>query len=831
MKGATASQLTPVQADPLGIADNTQVSNTRPSCTPTAGNIAVLTQQISSYQETARQTLAPGIQRHLNVPQSRYTQRQELDKSPNALASQIAGQERPRRKPPGQPFDKPPSRAAPKPPTEPQMSTAHCESLARIALKNILVKDISQTPWYEYEIPSELEIIQPNLPDEIKNIIQESLDEQRALILSSLQEPAVVREAVIVGKIQRDNAESMVAESSAMAANRHPGSSTYSIGAESIYFSLTSSTSLGSSDVEDGLLKNTVERNGLESRSSEENQRSDVYTAIGKLQKSRGKLSKAHGMFKMLRRPKNALACADIKVESETHECTSCFDDVPNKEAIVVPCRHRYCAPCFSQLIAIALQSEDHFPPKCCLQEIPGGVLRKHLPANELASFDNKALEYSVAIGSRYYCARPECAKWIDTKKAKSRNGALECPHCRYKLCTLCRGPKHPTGQDCPQDFGLDATLQQAERAGWQRCYNCRAMVELNTGCRHITCKCKAEFCYTCGARWRTCACTEEDQARRARQIRENLEKLEAEARAEEEEIRAAIATVEAAERQAAEERAEEERRQEEERAEEARQISMRELQRVQNIVQHTNHLRDILENIRLHQESALTQRHESQMETLEKRHLDLASPETIAEKQRATESRRAEIINATDTAIQELRKKHATELVQIRSRHRQDEDDFLLNITQLSSYPSPTPLSDGGNNHTPADPASMHEALLSDQELERSALRSMQARQVETRKKRGLFYLQVFSEECVRDAKKWEREREDGRTRWEDEVRGCKRAQWAESRWMRVVWEKRLEMLEEDERRMIRNGGEVSTDKVEEGKNGRKRVLGATYA
>ncbi|KAL8737419.1 MAG: hypothetical protein Q9181_001698 [Wetmoreana brouardii] len=764
------------------------------------GNTAVLIQQISSYQEGARQTLAPGTQRHLNAPRSRYTPEQKLDKAPNAMASQITRQERTRRKPLGQRFDKPPSRAAPKPPTESQMSTAHFESPARIALKNNLVEHINQAPWHEYEIPSELEIMQPNLPDEIRNTIQESLDEQRALRLSSLQEPAVaVRETDTVKKIQPDNAEPIVAESSAMAVNRQAGSSVSSIRAESVYFSFSSATSLGSSDFEDGLLKTTLERNGRGSWPSEENQVSDVYTTMRKPQKSQGKLSQAHGMFKMLRRPKDALPCADIQVEPETHECTSCFDDVPNKEAIGVPCRHRYCAPCFSQLIAVALQSEEHFPPKCCLQEIPRGVLRKHLPASELASFDDKALEYSVGIGSRYYCARPECAKWINTKKAKSRNGALECPHCRYKLCTLCRGPEHPAGQDCPQDFGLDATLQQAERAGWQRCYSCRAVVELNTGCRHITCKCKAQFCYTCGARWRTCACTEDDQARRARQIRENLERLEA------------------AERQAAEERAEEERRQEEERAEEARQIVMREFQRVENIVLHFNHLRDILENVRLHQESALTQRHKSQMENFEERHLKLAGPENIAEKLRATESRRAEIVDATDTAIQELRKKHATELMQIRSRHRQDEDDFLLDIIHLSSHPSPNHLSDGGNDQTPTDPASMHEALLSDQEVERSALRFMQARQIETRKKRGLFYLQAFSEGCMRDVKKWERECEDGRTRWEDDVRGCRRAQWAEWRWMEVVREKRLEMLGEDERRMIRNGGEVSTEKVEE--------------
>ncbi|KAK8008489.1 hypothetical protein PG991_011040 [Apiospora marii] len=40
------------------------------------------------------------------------------------------------------------------------------------------------------------------------------------------------------------------------------------------------------------------------------------------------------------------------------------------------------------------------------------------------------------------------------------------------------------------------------EKSGWRRCYKCRNLVELNQGCTHITCRCKAQFCYICGAVW-----------------------------------------------------------------------------------------------------------------------------------------------------------------------------------------------------------------------------------------------------------------------------------------------------------------------------------------
>ncbi|KAI9699497.1 MAG: hypothetical protein M1820_007128 [Bogoriella megaspora] len=53
----------------------------------------------------------------------------------------------------------------------------------------------------------------------------------------------------------------------------------------------------------------------------------------------------------------------------------------------------------------------------------------------------------------------------------------------------------------------LSCGHQVAKEAGWQRCYNCRAMVELREGCNHMTCRCTAEFCMICGAPWKTCDC------------------------------------------------------------------------------------------------------------------------------------------------------------------------------------------------------------------------------------------------------------------------------------------------------------------------------------
>lgn len=177
-------------------------------------------------------------------------------------------------------------------------------------------------------------------------------------------------------------------------------------------------------------------------------------------------------------------------------ECASCLEEISNSKLIALACQHKYCASCFSQLVSTTLQNENLFPPKCCLQEIPFKLINSNVRLDLKTSFKQKAKEFAVPAGERWYCPSARCAKWIDPGKMMVSAGSSKCPHCRIRICPTCRGAEHADHEDCPQDFGLEATLEEAERAGWRRCYNCRAMVELIVGCRHITCKCKAEFWY-----------------------------------------------------------------------------------------------------------------------------------------------------------------------------------------------------------------------------------------------------------------------------------------------------------------------------------------------
>ena len=391
-----------------------------------------------------------------------------------------------------------------------QTAASTAEDSPRVETPDVM----GETSWEDYEIPQELEFVRGDTPKEIRNIIQESLDEHRAMRASRLQSQAiVVRTTIESSRTPRTRDRPEVPECSSIISARSTPDSEYvtNRSASSLSISRDSATSLESEVEDSGLLRPPKLLSRSQATSSRESLRTKANSNISpsmaalekRLQESQDRTNKSHKLFKLLpaRKRKSEIPLEPQMPEPAAYECTSCFDEVPNKKAVDMPCHHKYCSPCFSQLVLTAICNEATFPPKCCLQEIPKKTMREHLPPKALAQFDEKALEFAVSIGNRYYCVSPKCAKWIDTRIARRTNGILECPHCAVKLCTICRGPQHSSNEDCPQDYGIGPTLDQAERAGWRRCYRCRALVELTSGCRHITCKCRAEFWWVCRPR------------------------------------------------------------------------------------------------------------------------------------------------------------------------------------------------------------------------------------------------------------------------------------------------------------------------------------------
>lgn len=148
-----------------------------------------------------------------------------------------------------------------------------------------------------------------------------------------------------------------------------------------------------------------------------------------------------------------------------------------------------------------------HMPPKCCTSEhIPLKHVDKLFDQKFKVAWNRKFTEYTTR--NRIYCPSKGCGEWIKPNHITIEQGRKvgKCKKCGIKVCGTCNNRMH-TSKECPKDEATKQFVEIAKREGWQKCYNCKAMVELKEGCNHMTCRCTAEFCMICGNKWKTCDC------------------------------------------------------------------------------------------------------------------------------------------------------------------------------------------------------------------------------------------------------------------------------------------------------------------------------------
>lgn len=239
--------------------------------------------------------------------------------------------------------------------------------------------------------------------------------------------------------------------------------------------------------------------------------------------------------------------------------CVCCREEFDQPDALHnLPCGHTYCSGCLTVMIDQAILDETKMPPRCCTSPIPRTTLESLLDPDERLLFLKAVVQFDTPWDLRIFCPKSTCEEFIPPRHNvdPKRPSLVACRKCDTAVCSLCKREAHGDGRDCPDDWDLDAVLRMGEKSGWRRCYRCRTLVELAQGCTHMTCRCKAEFCYICGAVWDPVGgcpnlCNEDEEMERRRAQGEALSA----ARDAEEAARADAEEAEAAARRDAEER------------------------------------------------------------------------------------------------------------------------------------------------------------------------------------------------------------------------------------------------------------------------------------
>ncbi|KAL3350778.1 hypothetical protein AABB24_023280 [Solanum stoloniferum] len=181
-------------------------------------------------------------------------------------------------------------------------------------------------------------------------------------------------------------------------------------------------------------------------------------------------------------------------------------------------CVHPFCIDCITRYISVKLVDnvvEIPCPFPTCNQFLDPIGCRNLVDSELFDKWSEKLCEYSVLGLTRCYCPNRNCSALIldECGGVATRS---KCPNCKRLFCFQCKLPWHAEFQ-CEESGTLRdkndvAFGKLAERKKWQRCPKCRSFVQRSDGCRYITCRCRANFCYNCGkqvdrphGRW--CAC------------------------------------------------------------------------------------------------------------------------------------------------------------------------------------------------------------------------------------------------------------------------------------------------------------------------------------
>lgn len=238
--------------------------------------------------------------------------------------------------------------------------------------------------------------------------------------------------------------------------------------------------------------------------------------------------------------------------------CAFCLEeDLPTAQ--FPTCEHAGCEPCVRRIFTTALADGTlSLPVSCCSKPLSDALARRVLDSNEYLQLLDRTEE--AAARFKMYCPRAGCSAFLNldrvllvqqfgelggqgaaertvgaSSSGDSRehlggestsspvvedlrthaevfppNTTLPCPSCGDLLCLHCMSAAHPEfscAQNQVRRDGANELAQEAERQGWRCCSRCRTFVELRQGCNHMTCFCRNEFCYTCGAIWKTCEC------------------------------------------------------------------------------------------------------------------------------------------------------------------------------------------------------------------------------------------------------------------------------------------------------------------------------------
>ena len=200
-----------------------------------------------------------------------------------------------------------------------------------------------------------------------------------------------------------------------------------------------------------------------------------------------------------------------INVNNKKKECVICLEK-QNFENFSKPdnCPHIFCNDCWYNYLLTKINEGNAIKIKCMDQKCNSilnadfilNILRNKSNSNLIKKFYKfKRRQEIEKKPNHIFCPYKDCEgfsiKQKDNKFLKCNKG--------HKFCSKCKFEGWHKGTACGEDERKDMELfvKWKNNHNVKMCPNCKAPIEKNEGCNHMTCiNCKYEFCWLCNQKY-----------------------------------------------------------------------------------------------------------------------------------------------------------------------------------------------------------------------------------------------------------------------------------------------------------------------------------------
>jgi len=199
------------------------------------------------------------------------------------------------------------------------------------------------------------------------------------------------------------------------------------------------------------------------------------------------------------------------KASGGTVECLICFDEVLVKDIVFASCKHNFCVTCWNGYLETKVKDGEVLKLNCpypkCRRPVERKEIKARLSPEMFEKFNRFYTQAQLSLNpNARWCPTPNCDQVMFGSKLDPR---LKCPKCAHEICFRCNHDWH-TGSCERAARGLvgyaadrAAFAAYALVANIKPCPKCRAPIEKNEGCNHMTCqRCRYEFCWMCRGKY-----------------------------------------------------------------------------------------------------------------------------------------------------------------------------------------------------------------------------------------------------------------------------------------------------------------------------------------